>query len=109
MSKNHNNNWTIGRLRRRGWTNELIDQLLPKGREKKTKTGTTLVWNRHIVREMEETEEFLASSIGETLTDRTRKSAQRAASKIEEFLRESWQTEGESLTVRLAAYYCSPN
>jgi len=51
--------WSASVLKKRGWTNELIRELLPKPRMFPSHSGSVRVWSREAVREAEQEARFL--------------------------------------------------
>ena len=51
--------WSASVLKKRGWTNELIRELLPKPRMFPSHNGSVRVWSREAVREAEQEARFL--------------------------------------------------
>ena len=50
--------WSPSLLKTRGWTNELIEKLLPKPRYRRMNGRSTPIWHRDDVRAAEETDLF---------------------------------------------------
>ena len=50
--------WSPSLLKTRGWTNDLIEKLLPKPRYRRINGRSTPIWHRDDVRAAEETDLF---------------------------------------------------
>lgn len=96
--------WSPGLLKSRGWTNDLIAQLLPKPRYRRMDGRSVPVWHRDDVRAAEATETFRkkcrkAQPQGET--------AQAIVEAVQSSLQTAWEAAptGENDVRLLAGYY----
>lgn len=99
--------WTPGVLKRRGWTNELIAQLLPKPRYNQRNGHSVPMWHRDDVRAAEDTEAFRTKSKGAVPQGKDLQSATAAARQAAQMLEASWQAapKEEDWPWVLAAHY----
>ena len=99
--------WTPGLLKSRGWTNELIAQLLPKPRYRRLNGRSVPQWHRDDVRAAEATETFLAKSRGAVPRGRDLQAAASAATQAAALLDAAWQaaSKEEDWPWILAGYY----
>ncbi len=74
-SKEKSNNWTAGTLRSRGWTEELMRELLPKPAYRHFNGRAVRAWRREDVTAAEQSERFRACAA----TERAARTAQEAA------------------------------
>ena len=111
MAKNRNS-YSRGELRERGWSNQLIRELLPPPRFVRAGRHSAALWYREDVLAAEETERFrlaksaLAASEGGTAPDE-RLDTPAALAAAQELLREAWEsfTKPEGAVGTLAEKY----
>lgn len=105
--KNAGKLWSPGLLKSRGWTNELIAQLLPKPQYRRFNGRSVPHWPREAVRAAEATEAFLAKSKGALPRGAELQAAQRGVQAAADLLAHAWQAapKDESLPWVLAGYY----
>lgn len=106
--RNNGSTWSAALLKRRGWTNELIRELLPKPRRILRGGQAVRVWSKEDVRAAEASPRFLAARAGEErpagpLPAELADAAERAAAA----LAEAWAAAetDEAPAWLLAAYY----
>ncbi len=99
--------WTPGQLKSRGWTNELIAQLLPKPRYRRVKNHALPMWHRDDVRAAEATEAFQTKSRGTLPKWYDLRAAASATERATQLLDEAWQAapRQEDWPWVLAGYY----
>ena len=55
-------NWTVGTLKSRGWTEELLRELLPKPAYRHFNGRSVRTWNKETILEAEKSERFLSEA-----------------------------------------------
>lgn len=101
--------WSPGLLRKRGWTNQLMDELLPKPQYNRFQGRTIPFWNREDVKRAETTEAFLSRSTGALPFGPQLHRNEKAARQVADLLDALWTAapaeEGPAQARVLAAQY----
>lgn len=100
--------WSPSLLKTRGWTNELISQLLPKPRYRRINGRSTPMWHRDDVRAAEETETFRKKARGPKPGGQAAEAAKAAADQAAKVLDSLWKScpkEDDDPAWVLAGYY----
>ena len=83
--------WPPGQLKDRGWTKELMEELLPKPQWKRIKGGRSIpLWHRDDVNRAEQTQAFQTRSKGRKPTARDVTAAEEAAARLAADLSSAW-------------------
>ncbi len=90
--------WSVGVLRGRGWSEELIGELLPRPTYRHLGNRRVRTWNRGIVRQAEESEQFIRAKLQrngelEKTNDKSRRQSggvRGALERAEEYISELW-------------------
>ena len=99
--------WSPSLLKTRGWTNELIDKLLPKPRYRRMNGRSTPIWHRDDVRKAEETDLFKKKSRPPKPNGHAAEGAREAAQAAAHTLDSLWKAavKGDDYSWILAEYY----
>ena len=100
--------WSPGLLKSRGWTNELIQTLLPKPQYRRYNGRSVPHWRREDVRAAEASEVFQKKSRGTVPKGAALQAAQTWAAAAADFLENAWQAVSKQADDRawtLAGYY----
>ena len=81
-------NWTAATLKSRGWTNALIQELLPPPEYEETESGRRRIWNKKLVKAAEEHPRFQAQRI------EPQKTPARGAGNARRLLVQAWEDGG---------------
>ena len=99
--------WSPSLLKTRGWTNELIDKLLPKPRYRRINGRSLPMWHRDDVRAAEETDLFKKKSRPPKPSGQAAEGAREAAQTVAHTLDSLWKAapKGDEPAWVLAEYY----
>ena len=107
-TKNSGANWAISKLRKRGWTNDLVDQLLPPPKKIYTDGKLVRVWPKSVVMQREQDPLFRAAYAARRAEDAAVQADNTAAlTAAAEFLQQAWDSTHlqDSPISRLATMY----
>ena len=99
--------WSPSLLKTRGWTNDLIEKLLPKPRYRRINGRSTPIWHRDDVRAAEETDLFKKKSRPPKPMGQAAEGARESAQTVAAALDSLWKAapKGDDHSWVLAEYY----